>query len=34
MVFGGQKFKGKEYDGIIENFLVDEKGIITRIMIK
>ena len=34
-VWGPKKFKGKEYDGIIrKTFLVDEKGIITRIIDK
>ena len=34
-VWGPKKFRGKEYDGIIrKTFLVDEKGIITRIIDK
>ena len=34
-VWGPKKFRGKEYEGIIrKTFLVDEKGIITRIIDK
>ena len=34
-VWGPKKFRGKEYDGIIrKTFLVDEEGIITRIIDK
>ena len=34
-VWGPKKFRGKEYDGIIrKTFLIDEKGIITRIIDK
>ena len=34
-VWGPKKFRGKEYEGIIrKTFLVDEKGIITRIINK
>ena len=34
-VWGPKKFRGKEYDGIIrKTFLVNEKGIITRIIDK
>tara|TARA_B100000963_G_scaffold212009_1_gene184747 strand:- start:52 stop:507 length:456 start_codon:yes stop_codon:yes gene_type:complete len=34
-VWGSKKFRGKEYDGIIrKTFLVDEGGIITRIIDK
>ena len=34
-VWGPKKFRGKEYDGIIrKTFLVDENGIITRIIDK
>jgi len=34
-VWGPKKFRGKEYDGIIrKTFLVDEKGIITRVIDK
>ena len=34
-VWGPKKFRGKEYDGIIrKTFLVDEKGVVTRIIDK
>ena len=34
-VWGPKKFRGKEYEGIIrKTFLVDEKGIITRVIDK